>query len=257
MIATAHPFSITNILENDPLCLSSNLDCNLTSPNNLASPNGVSSPGSVTSTISVTSTSNKFISGTSPAESLSAVDTTYSSSFTSPSLLTSPSNVTSSSTMTTMSSNTVMSPKIPNFPHMIIGPLPGSSGTGQLQDSDLWRQRDTINTFTEELMKNFGTSLMKLGGLVDPVSLIPDQSNSVPWPFLIASSLNKHGMIKTRKRRTTFSREQLIQMEKTFQKHPYLTPAQRADLAKSLNLAQIQVQVWFQNRRAKCKKTGI
>ena len=51
------------------------------------------------------------------------------------------------------------------------------------------------------------------------------------------------GMIKTRKRRTTFSREQLVNMERTFQKHPYLTPTQRADLAKSLNLAQIQVQV--------------
>ena len=45
-------------------------------------------------------------------------------------------------------------------------------------------------------MKNFGTSLMKLSGLADPLSLIPDQSNSLPWPFLIASSLNKHGKIK-------------------------------------------------------------
>ena len=48
---------------------------------------------------------------------------------------------------------------------------------------------------------------------------------------------------KMRKRRTTFTREQLANMEKMFQKHPYLTPGQRADLAKSLKLAQIQVQV--------------
>ena len=49
--------------------------------------------------------------------------------------------------------------------------------------------------------------------------------------------------MKSRKRRTTFSREQLLNMEKTFQKHPYLTPNQRCNLAKELNLAQIQVQV--------------
>ena len=50
-----------------------------------------------------------------------------------------------------------------------------------------------FNTTHQELMKNFGTSLMKLSGLTDPVSMMGDQSASLPWPILIASSLNKHG----------------------------------------------------------------
>ena len=42
-------------------------------------------------------------------------------------------------------------------------------------------------------MKNFGTSLMKLSGLSDPVSMVTDQGAPLPWPILIASSLSKHG----------------------------------------------------------------
>ncbi|CAD5218386.1 unnamed protein product [Bursaphelenchus okinawaensis] len=54
--------------------------------------------------------------------------------------------------------------------------------------------------------------------------------------------------------RTTFSTDQLKVLESEFQKNPYLVGTERSQLAKRLNLKEVQVKVWFQNRRTKTKK---
>ncbi|KAF7144984.1 hypothetical protein RHSIM_Rhsim04G0096100 [Rhododendron simsii] len=58
--------------------------------------------------------------------------------------------------------------------------------------------------------------------------------------------------IMTRKK-LRLSKEQSAFLEDSFKEHNTLNPKQKLDLAKQLNLRSRQVEVWFQNRRARTK----
>jgi len=55
--------------------------------------------------------------------------------------------------------------------------------------------------------------------------------------------------------RTAFTAEQLARLKQEFQENRYLTEKRRQDLAKDLKLNESQIKIWFQNKRAKIKKT--
>ncbi|KAL2536602.1 Homeobox-leucine zipper protein ATHB-4 [Forsythia ovata] len=55
------------------------------------------------------------------------------------------------------------------------------------------------------------------------------------------------------RKKLRLSKEQAAVLEETFKEHNTLSPKQKLALAKELNLRPRQVEVWFQNRRARTK----
>ena len=60
--------------------------------------------------------------------------------------------------------------------------------------------------------------------------------------------------MKKKKLRPLFSAHQIQTMEKEFAKCRYVSEGRRAELSSDLNLTEMQVKTWFQNRRTKWKK---
>nr|XP_058961005.1 homeobox protein ARX-like [Pocillopora verrucosa] len=54
--------------------------------------------------------------------------------------------------------------------------------------------------------------------------------------------------------RATFDKSQIYQMERVFLLNHYPDVAARSELSNSTGLSEAQVQIWFQNRRAKWRK---
>ncbi|XP_060074952.1 homeobox protein engrailed-1-B-like [Ylistrum balloti] len=65
----------------------------------------------------------------------------------------------------------------------------------------------------------------------------------------------KEKTVDEKRPRTAFTNDQLQRLKREFEECRYLTEQRRMDLAQELNLTEAQIKIWFQNKRAKIKKS--
>ncbi|CAF0808219.1 unnamed protein product [Brachionus calyciflorus] len=70
------------------------------------------------------------------------------------------------------------------------------------------------------------------------------------------NSDNESNSSHSKRPRTAFTSSQLQRLKHEFEKCKYLTGEKRQYLANELNLNESQIKIWFQNKRAKIKKTS-
>lgn len=78
----------------------------------------------------------------------------------------------------------------------------------------------------------------------------PSSSSSNPSAGLTAQQIADE-----KRPRTAFSSEQLARLRKEFEDNRYLNEDRRRALATELGLNETQIKIWFQNKRAKLKKS--
>jgi hypothetical protein len=63
-------------------------------------------------------------------------------------------------------------------------------------------------------------------------------------------------IIDSKRPRTAFTNNQLLRLKDEFDRSKYLTGERRQVLANELGLNESQIKIWYQNKRAKIKKTS-
>ncbi|KAK5649376.1 hypothetical protein RI129_000405 [Pyrocoelia pectoralis] len=146
-------------------------------------------------------------------------------------------------------------PQLPRPDHLSLETRITESFTGSKPSPGIETSSD-LSTYPLSFHPHFGTnsSALLYGGWIgnNPEQKTVTQIFGLQAPKTANRRSRKPGL--DRKPRQAYSAKQLERLESEFKVDKYLSVSKRMELSKALNLTEVQIKTWFQNRRTKWKK---
>jgi len=116
---------------------------------------------------------------------------------------------------------------------------------------------DQLASEMEEAGKVSGESVHNLHKRASSLSAVSSFSNSSEGEEVevekVSSRMSNEDEEASPRKKLRLTKEQSAVLEDSFKEHATLSPKQKHDLSRQLSLRPRQVEVWFQNRRARTK----